>query len=767
MADNDLVVIISAQTARFESAMDRIAEKTESLNDKLEKLSVAAGIAFAAATAEIGLSVRAYATQEEATNRLSQAFITQGIYSRQLVESYRAQADAIQNKTGVDNEAIVSGQTLLQGYLGQKTITQDLTQAVVDFATAQKIDLESAFDLVGKSVAGQVNALGRYGVQLNDSMSSSEKLDAITKQLSERFAGTAEAAAQGLGGIKILTASFEDLQKAIGEKFAPIISTAISGTTKLIQAISSNKEVLNFTVAMLAATAAVTGATFVAAAGGVAFLKLRAALIAAQVATNATKIAVQGLVGATGIGLLVIAATEIYLHWNTIWPAMQKTFHAFADGIISISGGIGKVLHGIFHLDTAEIKAGMQEITNAFKKEYDDLAKTAADGNAKVRSEDKSALDDQAAARKAAADKAEADRKAMENRRLAAAKAQHAVLVAEANNESKELIAIKKEQADTLSKIENEKNAKIRSSLEKHLKDLEVLEKNQEKQDLARKKKFNNDILKGDEGYRKMDEKQQKIFLQKHGAQLQESIDTEETALDKYAVDRANLQIQSDNQFLQDQIKFGTAYAAINQAMHSEIYQGTKKAFGELAELQQSSNNTLKAIGKVAAIANIVIKTAESAMNIYEGFSTIPIIGPALGIAGAAAAVAFGAEQVQKVNAANQGGVIQGFGPDQDSVLLYGTPGELVVPRKNFDETVNAVAAQRSGTAGGTGSNDNTEVLSDIRDQLKTINSKFSAPTVIQGDVMADRNFVDALIRKITDAVRYNNANLVATRVKA
>lgn len=750
--------------------MDRIGERTETLNEKLGKLALIAGAGFAAATAEIGVAVHAYATQEDATNRLSQAFITQGIYSKQLVEDYRAQADAIQNKTGVDNEAIVAGQTLLQGFLGQTKITKELTQAVVDFATAQKIDLHSAFEIVGKSVSSPLNELSRYGIQINTASTSQQKLAEITKKMSTLFGGQAEAAAQGVNSYKVLSAAFVDLQKAIGEKFAPVVTVAIRGMTALIQSASEHKEVVNFAAAILAATAAVTGATLAFAAAGKAMIAYRAIMGAAAVATNATRIAVTGLVGATGLGLLIIAATEVYLHWNKIWPVMQKVFHDFASGVTSIGGGLGKILSGIFHLNSGEMKEGLSEITAAFKKEYDDLAKTASDGNNRVIASDKDALSQRAALQKAAADKAAADRAAREQRSIAAQRAANAVLIAEANRESKATIALKKQEADTLTKIENEKFAKIRPQLLQHLHELQMLEANQNKIDTKQRQKFEKEILKNNLQFQQMTKQQKQIFLVQHQADLQAQLDTEETAYQKAALDRANLQIQSDNQYLQDQIKFGTAYAAINKAMHSEIYQGAKQAFSNLAELQQSSNATLKAIGKVAAIANIVIHTAESAMNIYAGFSTIPIIGPTLGLAAAAAAVAFGAEQVSKVQGANQGGVVDGVGPDKDSVLGFLTPGELVVPRKNFDETINAVANQRAGisNAGGSAANGAAAaVLVEIRDQLKAINSKFSAPTIIQGDVMADKVFVDALVRKITDAVRFRNANLVATRVAA
>jgi hypothetical protein len=109
-----------------------------------------------------------------------------------------------------------------------------------------------------------------------------------------------------------------------------------------------------------------------------------------------------------------------------------------------------------------------------------------------------------------------------------------------------------------------------------------------------------------------------------------------------------------------------------------------------------------------------VIKTAESAMNIYAGFSAIPIVGPALGIAGAAAAVAYGGEQIVKVNNAAEGGLLMGGIPGVDSIPVLAQQGELIAPPRSFEEVIGSVRAAReaermrdrgiaSGSGGGGG----------------------------------------------------------------
>jgi hypothetical protein len=65
---------------------------------------------------------------------------------------------------------------------------------------------------------------------------------------------------------------------------------------------------------------------------------------------------------------------------------------------------------------------------------------------------------------------------------------------------------------------------------------------------------------------------------------------------------------------------------------------------------QKSKNKEVAAMAKALAIKNIIFKTAEAAMSAYGALALIPIVGPALGVIAAGAAIAFGSEQIQAVN---------------------------------------------------------------------------------------------------------------------
>lgn len=192
-----------------------------------------------------------------------------------------------------------------------------------------------------------------------------------------------------------------------------------------------------------------------------------------------------------------------------------------------------------------------------------------------------------------------------------------------------------------------------------------------------------------------MSEEQQAEFRARNDAKNMENETTAHGARQLAAQQRLQEQQKANQQFLIEQQKYGTAYATINKAMHSEVYTGTRQATTEMLQFQQSSNSTLKGIGKAAAVADIVMKTAQSAMNIYAGFSTIPIVGPALGIAGAAAAIAFGGEQIGKVTAAASGGLLTGGISGVDSIPVLAQRNELISPAQSFEEVIGSVRAMR------------------------------------------------------------------------
>lgn len=179
--------------------------------------------------------VEAWDKQEQAVNKLSTAMVTQGIYSSELREKYEEQAKALSAISTYSDVQVTSAQAALQAYVGQKEITTQLTKATLDFATATGMDLNSAASLMGKTIGGNVDVLKRYGIEINSSATTSERMAQAIKGVEDKFHGQAEAATAGLGSITQLKNTFEEIQATIGARFGPVLVMATKSLNALFK----------------------------------------------------------------------------------------------------------------------------------------------------------------------------------------------------------------------------------------------------------------------------------------------------------------------------------------------------------------------------------------------------------------------------------------------------------------------------------------------------------------------------------------------------
>jgi hypothetical protein len=747
---NELLIEIKGSAKEFLEALESVKNKTGDFENQVKFSAGVAGAAWAAFSAEIFFATEAYAKQEIATNRLSASLQAQGIYSASLVEEYRSQADAIEKKTGVDAEAIVSGQGMLQSMIGQTKISKELTQGIVDLAARTGKDLSEAFTMVGKSVEGHSKGLKQLGLVVDDTADTQTRLKQITEGLSQQFAGAAASANQGLGGIKGLHVSFENLQKHLGEKFAPAIEVVIQGFTRFFNTISDNKVLVELISTIVIAGSVAAGLAVSVALGAGAWIKYREAMAAAKIATETMSIATKGLISATGIGLLLVIVGEIYLNWNSIWPRMQGVFAAFVNNVSQLAIGYGTLLLGVFTLDKSKIESGWNDIKEAFRKSTSEYSTIVEESHRKIEKQTEEHEQKQNQITKAAADKRETERRFIDAVKIDEQKVTSDLLILEAEQGSAESIKLAKEEIAILKKLQDEKNTSIRDQLKESLDRNRELQAEQDQLDIDQQTAFDNELLKHDKEYQALSEEQKTLFLEKNRAALQSQIDNERTTSEKAAKAHLELEIKANNQYLENKRKFGSAVADVEKFLHSKQMDEGVQHFSKMSAMQQSQNDTLKAVGKAAAIANVTIETARSAMSIFMWFSEIiPIVGPALGAAAAAAAVAFGAEQIGQITSAAHGGLITGGMAGRDSVPALLMPGELVVPTKNYEEVITSVSQSRqvndqAARTGGSAQQASGELYAQVE-----LSFKNGAMDFIESKIIERRRMGISLLPKV------------------
>ena len=241
---------ISKDVQRMNKSMnnlDKTAKKAKKgvtdFNSKLSKLgNITTGIysafklargALTTLNRTIGDSVRLAAEQQRVENLLADALQQKGIYTEELFERTKEYASALQQQTTFGDEQILQAQKLLVQLGVEASQLNQVTKATLDLAAAKGIDLNSAADLVSKSIGSTTNALSRYGIQIGKVTSKTERAEAITREISRLFGGAAQAEANTFAGaMKQLSNTIGDTQESLGA--VVVENTAVVGSIKIL-----------------------------------------------------------------------------------------------------------------------------------------------------------------------------------------------------------------------------------------------------------------------------------------------------------------------------------------------------------------------------------------------------------------------------------------------------------------------------------------------------------------------------------------------------
>lgn len=200
----------------------------------------------------------------------------------------------------------------------------------------------------------------------------------------------------------------------------------------------------------------------------------------------------------------------------------------------------------------------------------------------------------------------------------------------------------------------------------------------------------------------------------------QEQLDNEylasQTALDRQLTDELitreqyqQLVTANDEIYAQKRAAIAKTEAQQRQANLQASLQAVGDIYGQLSDLLGKETEA----GKSAAIAQAYINTYLSATKAYQSLSGIPVVGPALGIAAAAAAIATGLKNVQTIKnppKAETGGMILGPSHAGGGVMIEAEGGEYVINKAamgvpgvaGMAAMLNSVASPKKYADGGT-----------------------------------------------------------------
>ncbi len=183
--------------------------------------------------------------------------------------------------------------------------------------------------------------------------------------------------------------------------------------------------------------------------------------------------------------------------------------------------------------------------------------------------------------------------------------------------------------------------------------------------------------------------------------------------------------------------QYGDMAEFMYEAQNNKQLQSFSKGATALSALMGSKNRQMFEIGRAAAMADILVQTPKTAMDAYGAMAAIPVIGPALGVAAAAAAIAYSAERMSELQAAkfNPGGAATGLsGSFTEPLISTFQPTEVTIP-ENFSKGIQD--GRYALTAAGTETNNTSKII--------------FAPVI---NAMDSSNMVQAMKDKIFPAFR-------------
>lgn len=171
---------------------------------------------------------------------------------------------AAQGKSMFGGAEIKSAVAMLSTFKMTEEMLRAFTPALIDMAegyrksTGGTMDLQSAAIMLGKAVNGNVGALRRFGIFVDEAAFKEKGWVAIQEELKREFGGqSASAMKTAEGAVRAYSASVGALQKEMAEGLLPVISVTARGARVLVSALRSMNSATHGVVGVLGAAGGV------------------------------------------------------------------------------------------------------------------------------------------------------------------------------------------------------------------------------------------------------------------------------------------------------------------------------------------------------------------------------------------------------------------------------------------------------------------------------------------------------------------------------
>jgi hypothetical protein len=387
MPNPAVVVDFVANTKDLSKGFDDASRKAGRFGGKVKGIGLAGAAAgFAALAGAVKLGVDEFGEAQKVGAQTDAVLKSTGDAAKVSADHISTLAESLMKKSGVDDEAIQSGENLLLTFTNIRNeagkgndIFDQTTKAALDMSTALGTDMKTASMQVGKALNDPIKGvtkLTRAGVTFTDAqkkqieqmqksgdVAGAQKV--ILGELTKEFGGSAEAAGKTLPGqLNILKQSFSNLAGELVGKLVPPL-TAVFGflvehkTTVTVFAGVIGALALAF-VAVSAATAAWTAIQGIITATTTAWAAAQWILNAA-LAANPIALVVIAIVALIAVLVIAWKNSETFRDivtgaFNAVWDAIKAVFGWLRDNwptvLAILTGPIGLAVLAIVSTGT-------------------------------------------------------------------------------------------------------------------------------------------------------------------------------------------------------------------------------------------------------------------------------------------------------------------------------------------------------------------------------------------------------------------------------
>lgn len=353
--DASIGVNLIGKDVSASSAIKGVGDTAKTTSESIKDAGVKAGVAFAAISAAAIMAAKAAAEDEQSSVQLANTLKNVTGATDETVKSVEAYINKTTLASGIaDDKLRPAFQRLIMSTkdVGQ---AQTLTNLAMDIATSKHIEVEAAANALAKAHDGNMGALKRLGVSLDETTIKNKDFDAAVRELSSTFKGSLAANTETAAGkMAIMQNSINEARESVGYALLPALRSLTDVFQKLTPFIQEHSDMIGKAVIVVGALA---GAIMLLGAAVKAYEIITKAMVIAQKLLNyEMTINPIGLV-VLAIAALVAAFVIAYQHSEKFRDIVTNAFNAVKVVAEFVGDAIGFYFKTIFGVIKMEINA--------------------------------------------------------------------------------------------------------------------------------------------------------------------------------------------------------------------------------------------------------------------------------------------------------------------------------------------------------------------------------------------------------------------------